>query len=215
MNNFISDIKAMFGYMGLTIVNPMKAFKNLKNDPRQIQLSIYCFLLMFIPFITLLCVGAIFAKIKSPYQLYINIYPDNFYLYSAVTMPTAFIMYTFLYSTVEIGSMLINNKNDFKYNFSIVTFAITMPWWLSFLSDAVSIIGIIIVGSYELPLWTFVIINFLYLGTTIWSFIITPIAIMVAKDMKKTPAIIIGIIGVLGYTIIESFVWMPSLKFHW
>jgi hypothetical protein len=199
MNGFTTNIKLMFKYMGLTIISPYKAFKQLKEEPHQVAISMYAFFFMFIVYTGVLIIGGIFTRVKSFLPLLINIFPDDYYLYIAIIMPFIIVMNLVLYSMVEVGAIICKKKADFRFNLALVTMAITIPWWAGFFCDATVITGAIITGFHNIPYWCLAVIDFAYGVMALGTIILVPVAIFVSKGMNQKQSIIIGLIGLVIY----------------
>jgi hypothetical protein len=185
--------------MGLTLINPLKSFKLLKEEPGQITIALFIFFFMFISYTCVVLIGGIFTRIESYLPLLINVFPNDYYLYITVIMPFIIILNFVFFAVVEIGGLVTNKKTDFKYTFSIVTVALTLPWWAGFICDLTVVIGAIITQFHVFPFWALTVISFFYGVMVLGTLILAPVSIFVAKGMNVRDSIITSLIGLLLY----------------
>ena len=197
MRGFIENIGLMFKYMGLTIINPLKSFKQLKEEPRQVTIALFIFFFMFITYAGVVIIGGIFTRVQGYFPMIINVLPNNYYLYITIIMPFIIILNFVVYTVVEIGALAAKKPADFKYNFSIVTVALTIPWWAGFVCDITIVTGAIIQQFHTFPYWALTVISFAYGIMALATLILTPVSIYVAKGMSVRDSIITSLIGLI------------------
>jgi len=205
---FFNNIAKMFKYMGLSIIDPVRAFNELINERYQVFIGIMTFAFSGILFGPVLWIAAKEIRPTGWLPIIVKEIPEEMlYVYFRTTaMFIPILLLLAAIPIVEIAGMFIRSKSTtygFKETFSTGMLALNMVVLFDFFTEAFAIAYFLICKAMGLPQvfpqWLLLTMFFTYGMMLLWTIMLVSIQTQILKNASKLNGFITGVVTTLVY----------------